>query len=51
MSKIRTKRERRGPNNQPLVVGKKEGIEVNIPHTMMMLHPLFLFPIFLMHAP
>ena len=34
MSKLGQKREREGPNNQPLVVGKKEKIRANLPHAL-----------------
>ena len=43
------KRERIRPNNQPLVVGKKEGIEVTtLPHALK-LHAIPLSPLFFMH--
>ena len=35
MSKLGQKRERRGPNNQPLIVGKKEKMRThNQPHVL-----------------
>ena len=34
MSILGQKRERHGPNNQPLVVSKKEEIWINLPHAM-----------------
>ena len=48
ISKLGQKRERRGPNNQPLVVGKKERIEIK-PRALPSCRALFFFSISLMH--